>query len=303
MFADIRTIGLPALLSFHTVARLGGISAAALHLGMAKSGVSRHVSQLEASLGVRLLERGSRVVRLTPVGWRLDERIRSILAEVDLLGEIASEEVGRVSGQVTMAATPEFGALVVRRLFPELQRLHPDLSLVMRADYAFEDMQDPDTDLAIRIGDVDDDRLVALRMGSFARWLVAAPDVVERINLQIPENLVGQPCLTFREDRPAATWRFVSAGRERSVEVTGPIAVRSFSILQELARCGLGLAFLPAFMLGDDLASGRLVRCLPEWASPGASVFVAFRPGVRNIARIAAVLDLAQQVLPELLEP
>ncbi|MCA6305488.1 MAG: LysR family transcriptional regulator, partial [Phenylobacterium sp.] len=64
MFADIRTIGLPALLSFHTVARLGGISAAALHLGMAKSGVSRHVSQLEASLGVRLLERGSRVVRL-----------------------------------------------------------------------------------------------------------------------------------------------------------------------------------------------------------------------------------------------
>lgn len=303
MVADIRTLGLPALLSFHTVARFGGISAAAEHLGMAKSGVSRHVALLEEQFGVRLLERGARSVRLTPVGVRLDDRIRSILAEVDLLRDIVSEERGGVSGQVTIAATPEFGRVVAARLFPELRRRHPDLTLIMRADYAFEDMQDPGTDLAIRIGRVDDDRLVARRLGSFARWLVAAPALAETTALQSPGDLVGQPCLTFRGDRPGATWHFVSGARETAVDVNGPIAARSFGILQDLACAEQGFAFLPAFMLADDLATGSLVHCLPDWKSPGIPVFLTFRPGVRKIARIATVLDAAQEVLPALLGP
>ncbi|MEM6903359.1 MAG: LysR family transcriptional regulator, partial [Pseudomonadota bacterium] len=139
MVANIRTLGLSALLSFHTVARLGGISAAADALGIAKSGVSRHVAQLETHFGVRLLERDARSVRLTPVGQRFDDRIRSILAEVDLLSDIVLEERGGVSGQVTIAATPEFGALVAMRLFPQLRQRHPDLTLVMRTAYDFED--------------------------------------------------------------------------------------------------------------------------------------------------------------------
>ncbi|MEM6374751.1 MAG: LysR family transcriptional regulator [Pseudomonadota bacterium] len=303
MVADLRTIGLPALRSFHTVARLGGISAAADALGMAKSGVSRHVVQLEEHFGVRLLERGARSVRLTPVGARLDDRIRSILAEVDLLRDIAREERSGISGQVTIAATPEFGALVARYLFPKLRNSHPDLKLVMRADYNFEDLQDPGTDLAIRVGRINDDRLVARRMGSFKRILVAAPNVAEKTVLRDPKSLENNPCLTFRGDRPGATWRFVRGAEEVSVDVSGPIAVRSFNILQELARAGEGFGFLPAFMLDADLASGALRRCLPDWASPGAPVFLTFRPGIRNVARIATVLDAAQDLLPDLLDP
>ena len=133
MVVDTGTIGLPALVSFHAVARQGGISAAAEQLGIAKSGVSRHVAQLEAALGVRLLERGARSVRLTPVGHRLDARIRSILAEVELLGDIAREESAGVSGQVTIAATPEFGGLIATRLFPQIRRMHPDLTTLDNA--------------------------------------------------------------------------------------------------------------------------------------------------------------------------
>lgn len=302
MVADIRTIGLPALLSFHTVARLGGISAAATALGMAKSGVSRHVMQLEDQFGVRLLERGGRTVRLTPVGRRLDDRIRSILAEVDLLRDIASEERSGVTGQVTIAATPEFGALAARHLFPVLRQRHPDLTLVMRAEYGFEDLQDPGTDLAIRVGRVNDDRLVARRLGSFRRILVAAPDLAQTTRLTHPEGLSGQPCLTFRGDRPRASWRFVRGAEAASVDVGGPIAVRSFSILQDLVRAGQGFGFLPAFMLDADLSAGTLQRCIPDWISPPAPVHLTFRPGIRNIARISTVLDAAQEVLPALLE-
>jgi len=301
MVHDIRTLGLPALLSFHAVARHGGISAAAQQLGLAKSGVSRHVAQLEEHFGVRLLERGARSVRLTPVGARLDERIRSILAEIDLLGDIVSEERGGISGQVTIAATPEFGGLLATGLFPELRRRHPDLALVMRPAYAFEDMQDPGTDLAFRVGSFRDDLLVARDMGSFRRWLVAAPDLAARHPLERVEELASAPCLTFRGDRPLATWNFETPSGEVPVEVRGPIAVRSFAILMDLACAGEGFCFLPDFMVREALAAGRLVRVLPGVTSAAVPIFLTFRPGARRIARVAAIIEASEELVPPLL--
>ena len=301
MVPEIRTIGFPALLSFHTVARLGGISAAAEHLGIAKSGVSRHVARLEAHFGVRLLERGARSVRLTSVGARLDQRIRSILAEVDLLDDIAREESAGVSGQVTIAATPEFGSLIATRLFPLARERHPDLTFVMRPAYAFEDMQDPGTDIAFRIGTFKDDRLVARKLGAFRRWLVAAPRLAKDYSLACPTDLADAPCLTFRSDQPGATWTLTSSTGETAVEVTGPIAVRSFTILYELTVAGQGFGLLPDFMLGDALDDGALVRCLPDHASRSISVFLTFRPGARRVARIDAACALAEELIPGLL--
>ncbi|MEL7092179.1 MAG: LysR family transcriptional regulator [Pseudomonadota bacterium] len=302
MVHDIRTIGLPALLSFHTVAKCGGISAAAEELGMAKSGVSRHVALLETHFGVSLLERGARSVRLTPVGRKLDARILSILAEVNLLGDIAREESAGVSGQVTIAATPEFGGMIATTLFPHLRARHPQLTLVMRPDYAFEDMQDPGTDLAFRVGTFKDDRLVAIELGYFARALVASPDLLAKGAPSTPADLVGRPCLTFRGDRPGANWRFSRASSEETVAVTGPIAVRSFGILHHLALAGQGFANLPDFMVRDDVRHGRLVRCLARYDTPANPVFLTFRPGARNIARVSAVIEAAKEVVPGLLQ-
>jgi len=301
MVHDIRTLGLPALLSFHTVAKLGGISAAADELKMAKSGVSRHVSQLESQFGVSLLERGARSVRLTPVGRKLDERIRSILAEIDLLQDIAQEESVGVSGQVTIAATPEFGGLIATKLFPILRERHPNITLVMRPDYAFEDMQDPGTDLAFRVGAFKDDRLVALELGAFSRWLVATPATQTQYSPKRPADLSTFPCLTFRGDRPGGTWRFVKAGTEEIVDVSGPIAVRSFGILLQLAKAGQGFANLPDFMVRSEVQNKSLVRCLSGYDAPTYPVFLTFRPGARNIARIAAVIETAEEVIPSML--
>lgn len=301
MVQEIRTLGLPALLSFHSVARFGGISAAADHLGMAKSGVSRHVSQLEAHFGVRLFERGARSVRLTPVGARLDQRIRSILAEVELLNDIAREESIGISGQVTIAATPEFSGLVASTLLPVVTERHPDLKLVMRPAYAFEDMQDPGTDIAFRIGTFEDDRLVVRELGGFRCWLVASPAFARQHRVERPEDVAKWPCLTFREDRPNSTWTFLSADTKTAVDVAGPIAMRNFTILLELAAAGQGFAFLPEFMLGAAMANGALVRCLPNHVSRPYPVFLTFRPGARRVARIGAMIAIAQELIPNLL--
>lgn len=301
MVQNIRTLGLPTLISFNTVAKVGGISAAAQQLGMAKSGVSRHIAQLETHLGVKLLERGARSVKLTPVGERLERRIASVLAEIDLIEDIAREESLGVSGQVNLASTYEFGRLVATKLFPLARQRHPDLTLVLRPDYDFADMQDPGIDIAFRVGSVHDDRLIARKMGSFPRILVASRDMAASHPLTHPGDLETAPCLNLRGDRPGAIWEFKSDGVYLPVAVSGPIAVHSFQILLDLVKQGLGFATIPAFMLGDALDSGALIECLPEYPVKPQNVFLVYRPGARKVARIDAVLTLAEDVIPPLL--
>lgn len=301
MVANIRTFGMPALISFHTVARLGGISVAADHMNMAKSGVSRHISRLEEHFGVKLVERSGRSVKLTPTGIRLHQRIKSILADIDLLDDIAREETGDVSGQVNFAATAEFGSLIASTLLPAVRDRFPNLTLVMRPAYDFEDMQDPSTDLAFRIGTFDDDRLVAKELGSFTCWLVAAPELAARSPVSTPNDLSDKPCLTFRSDVTETTWTFFSSKVASPVQVSGPFATRSFPVLFDLAVTGQGYAFLPEFMLTDALTDGRLVRCLPDHVSRQYSVFLTYRPGTRRIARVDAVASLAEMLIPALL--
>ncbi|MEM6662037.1 MAG: LysR family transcriptional regulator [Pseudomonadota bacterium] len=292
---------MPTLISFDTVAKAGGISAAADQLGIAKSGVSRHVAQLEEHLGVKLLERGARSVKLTSIGEQLHHRIASVLAEIDLIEDIAREESVGISGQVNLAATYEFGGLVAAKLFPIARERHPDLTLVMQPDYGFADMQGPGIDIAFRIGKVHDDRLIAREMGSFRRILVASPELCAAHDLRHPKDLANVPCLTFRGDRPGAVWEFESAVEETAVSVSGPLAVMSFEILMQLAVDGLGFAMLPEFMIGDSLSSGALVRCLPGIRARPHPVFLTYRPGARRIARIDAAIKLSDEIVPGLL--
>ncbi|MEM9350338.1 MAG: LysR family transcriptional regulator [Pseudomonadota bacterium] len=301
MVQDFGTLGLPALRSFSTVARLGGISAAAERLGIAKSGVSRHVALLEAHFGVKLLERGARSVKLTPIGARLHQRIGSILAEVDLLDDIAREESRGVSGLVSIAATPEFGGLVAKTLFPIIQAKHPNLKLVMRAAYEFEDMQDPSTDIAIRVGTFQDDRLVALELGAFRAWVVASPDFLSKHAVETPQDLKSTPCLLFRGDRTRTTWTLHRNEEKIVVDVAGNVGVQSFTILMDLAIEGQGVALIPEFMLESALRSGELVHCLPEYTSRAFSVFLTFRPGARRIGRLEATISLAEEHIRGLL--
>jgi len=301
MVSKNRTISFPALLSFHTVARLGGVTAAANHLGVAKSGVSRHLAQLEDYFDVKLLERGARSVKLTPIGATLNQRIRSILAEIDLLEDIAREESGGVSGQVTVATTPEFAGIVTSALFAAARIRHPGLTFVFRPAYEFEDMQDPETDLAFRIGSFVDDRLVAIQLGEVHFCLVAAPSVVERHPIGCPEDIPNAPCLTFQGTQANTIWTFIKGEEPTQIEVKGKIAVHSFAVLFDLAVAGHGYAFLPKFLLHEAIKSGALIPRLTDWNSRDYSVFLTFRPGARRIARIDAALTLAEELIPPIL--
>ncbi|MEM6818166.1 MAG: LysR family transcriptional regulator [Pseudomonadota bacterium] len=290
---------------FSEVARAGGITAAASNLEMAKSAVSKQLSQLEARLKVKLFARSSRRVSLTQEGERLLPRIESILAEGARLIEDAHQDTFRTAGTVRIAGTPDFGGLVARKFLPILLEQYPELTVTMRLDYGFEDLQDPAIDLAIRIGRVSDERLVAHRLGEFRRIVAASPAFAERNVLANPADLSSVNCLTFSGSSVSSEWtlehRFEHQGAEQ-VSVQGNTAVRSFAALAGLAETGTGVCCVPEFVVRGAISQGRLVHCLPNWATRPTPVFLAYRFGADRIGRVRAVIDAAKKTIPTLLD-
>ena len=311
MVQNKRTINFQEFIVFVEIANTGGITAAADRLNLAKSAVSNHLSKLESRLGVKLLERTSRQVKLTQEGSRLLPRIQSLLAEGTRLLDEAQEDASQPSGLVRLAMTPDFGAEVLREFVPKVQQVYPDIQIVAKMGYQFEDMQDPSFDIAIRVGQVNDDRLVAIPMGSFKRVLVASPAFLQQQPIETVEQLQQSKKLLFSNHSAQSVWRLlpdkplfvnVSAPEQTlAIDAHGHIAVQSFSVLMQLACQGLGLALLPDFVVKHCLADGSLERCLPEWCSAKRDVFLAYRFGVDRIGRIKTVLELAREQVPKLL--
>jgi molybdate transport repressor ModE-like protein len=303
MVSASRTLDFQQIHSFLAVVRAGGITAAARRLGLAKSAVSKHVSQLEAVVGVKLLERSSRRVSLTRAGEHLLGRFESLVAEGERLVEQARDEHDRVEGLVRIAATPDFGGLVAERFFPRVIERHPELQLVVDPAYAFADLQDPAFDLAFRIGSVHDDRLVARELGRYRRILVASATYLRAHPTRRPRDLDRRNALVFSGERATAAWTLVHrrSGATDAVEVHGKLAAKSWRILLTLAEHGAGIAMVPDFLVVDALADGRLERVLPTYASRPTSVYLTYRVGSDRIRRIRTVRDLALEHLPALL--
>lgn len=301
--SDIETPDLDELRAFDAIARTLGVTAAAHALEWPKSAVSKRLTALEARLRVRLLERSSRRVRLTREGERLLPRVQSILAEMQQLLADSQAERGQAEGAVRVAAAPEFGQWLSAHFVPPLLAAHPKLQLAMRLDYAFEDLLDPAIDLAFRIGQVNDERLVARPLGELVRVLVASPAFAAAHALRSPQDLEALPALLFSDRDHQASWTLRPAGGGAAVEVSvrSRLSLRSFSALVEAAARGLGVARVPTIAAQAAIERGALVRILPAWASLPSPVLLAHRFGAERIARVGRVIDFARERLPSLL--
>lgn len=290
---------------FVQVAHRGGITAAADVLGIAKSAVSKQLSELESLLKVQLFERSSRRISITKAGEALLPRAESILAEVERLVGEAREEKTQISGTVKISASPEFGAILSKTFLPKLLAQNPQLKVLMRLEYEMDDLHDPSFDLAFRLGSMGDDRLVGRRIGEFDRILVCSPDFARANRILKPEGLSVLPALLFSDVQLKTQWVLQAAegkAREISVNVDGRLGIRGFNALLTAAEAGLGFARLPSFVAMSAIERGSLVQFLPTWRATPASVFIAYRTGVMNIGRVRAVIDTAVAEIPELLK-
>ena len=297
---------LNAALVLVRVVQAGSFRAAAQALGMPKTTVSRKVSELEAQLGVRLLQRTTRRLSLTEAGLAFAEEAEVAIARLeaaqDAVAELQREPRGRL--RVTTAVT--IGELFLAPVLAEFLQAFPAVDVLLQLTDRPVDLVAERFDVAIRAGELSESSLIARRIGSSTFRVVASPDYLSRHGTpQRPADLSSHACLRFTragmEVRPS--WPFGAGARRTEVPVGGRLVSDDFVVLRTAAEQGLGIARLPGLLVHDAIQAGRLVALLDDHAPPPNPLHLLHPGGGRLPARTRAFIDFVQPRLAQALAP
>jgi DNA-binding transcriptional LysR family regulator len=271
------------LLIFQVVADTGSFTRAAAQLGRAQSGVSQSVRALEERLGVPLLARSTRSVRLTEAGKRLLELTLPALREVETGLSDAAKGHDRVSGtlRITVMEHP-----ARKLLIPVLRRFadaYPEVTIDLHVSDRFTDIVEAGFDAGVRFGSHLEKDMVSVPIsGDIRAAVVAAPDYFEsRGRPERPEDLAGHDCINYRTASHGDLFRWMFRDGDKTIElpVSGRMLVNDGPVMIEAALAGLGLAYTFEPHVAEHLESGRLEKCLdafcPVWS--GYSLFFPSR--------------------------
>lgn len=248
---------------FQEVVDAGSFTAAAERVGTSKQLVSRRIAALEARLGVRLLNRTTRRLSPTPLGLAYLEHAREIVAAVDQAEMAICQQGGaRPRGTLRVSAPMSFGTLHLGPVLPAFLADYPEVSVELDLSDRAVDLVGEGFDVALRIGAVAESTLVARRLGALRMVTCASPDYLQRAGTpHQPAQLREHACLLYAHGR-TSQWHYLREGRALAVEVSGRLHANNGEVLVQAALAGHGLVHLPAFLLDDCLADGRLVPVL-----------------------------------------
>jgi DNA-binding transcriptional LysR family regulator len=277
---------------FVKVATLGSFSVAARALAMPVSTVSRRITALEEQLGVTLLQRTTRKLSLTPQGrdyFAECSEPLGILADAErVLTQSQREPEGliRVTGPVALRERP-FLEFVSRFL-----KVHPRIKIELAITNEFVDFVRDNVDVGIRFGKLDDSSLIATKLGTTIRYVVATPGYLKGRALPVePPDLEEHECVMLQAKNGEVDWELRSGKRAARVRVTGAISSRDFSSLSFFTLQGHGIGLLPSTYCTEALKKGTLVRVLPKWASPHFPVHAVYPTRKFMPSRLRAFLE------------
>ncbi|MFQ6160528.1 LysR family transcriptional regulator [Sinorhizobium meliloti] len=278
---------------FAKAVELGGFSAAARHYRMTPSAVSKLVLRLEERLGVRLVNRSTRKLQLTPEGHAFYDRTVRILADIDEAERSASAGESPV-GRVRLNVNASFGTHVLMPLVPEFRAHFPAVSLDIVMTDAVVDLMEARADVAVRAGPLKSSTLIARKLGATRMMIVAAPSYIERYGMPSSlEELKEHERLGFCYARAVDGWPLRRGGETVVLPASGAVQVSDGEGLRQLALAGAGLARLAEFTVREDVSARRLVPVLED-LNPGDleevhAVYLG--QGGALPARVRAVLD------------
>lgn len=288
------------VLPFVRVAESLSFTAAARRLGVSTAAVSKAVARLEASLGVRLLQRTSRSVALTPEGRALLEHAGQAVGLLEAGRERVTQAQKVPRGQVTLSAPPIVAPVLTAGVAQLLTR-YPQVGLHLSLTDHVVRLASEAVDVAVRMGPLTADSQVHARLLRTTGWVtLASPAWLARHGVpRTPQDLVGRPCIRFVTPRGAPrNFSFATRGtRSRPLAVDGPVTVDHGDALMPLACQGLGVVQVLDFMVADHVRSGALVEVLLEYQAPGPPLHVLTLAGRRASPRIRAVVDWLVQVV------
>lgn len=246
---------------------------------------------MEARLGVRLIERTTRQLRLTSVGAQLAVRLDAALSAVAEAEEQARQGAAEVRGVLRLALPAAMGRLWLAALLPEFLRANPRVSVVVDYSDRFVDIIAEGYDAAIRVGELGDSRLIARKLSEHQRILCASPDYLARCGQPAtPAELAEHDCLRFSGLATFPEWRLHKGSRQHKVMVRGCLTSNDGESLLAAARAGMGILGAGEWLMSRDLQAGRLVRVLPQWLLDGGEGGVYL---VRPSARFTPATTLA----------
>lgn len=285
---------------FAAVVANGGFSAASRAVGMPKSRLSRQVAALEDQLGVRLLERSTRSVKVTAVGHEVYRHARAALDEAEAIDDTVSRLKAEPQGFVRVSIPPGIDRILGAAL-PAFLQEHPRLRLQMLITNRQTDLIDEGFDIAIRIRDQlrsDADFQVKI-LGETCALLVASPSFIAQHGAPVdPKDLQKYPTITLAERPGPERWSLIDkSGASFELAHEPKLSAGSVSIVRQAVLDGGGVAILPEFACAELLETGQLVRVLPEWSVPQEILHLVFTSRRGLLLGVRTVIDFLAETL------
>ncbi|WP_457442679.1 LysR family transcriptional regulator [Roseateles sp. P5_E4] len=285
---------LQAMEVFVAVVDSGGFASAARKLDLSAPVVTRAVAELEARLGLRLLSRTTRSVRVTEAGARYAEDCRRILADVSDSEAVTSGSRSQLKGLLSVTAPVLFGNLHVTPIVTDYLQRYPDVD----AQCVFVDrvvnLVDEGLDVAVRIGELPDSSLRAIGVGQVRRMLLASPGYLATHGRpQRPDGLSGHTLIQPTQVAPYPEWRFAEAGRPLVQRIRPRLRTTTNDAARSFALAGLGIVRLLSYQAADALARGELLPLLEDFEPPTIPVHIVHHEGRHMTQKVRAFVDLA----------
>lgn len=286
----------PAELGFFvSLGTCGNLSGAARELGISTAAVSKRLSQMEARLGVPLVNRTTRRMSLTPDGELLLEHARRILGEIADLDQLLSASKSQPKGQLRVNATLGFGRLHIAPAISQYVLRYPQVDVQLQLSVKPPPLTEDQFDVCIRFGEPGDTRVIAKKLANNRRLLCAAPRyLATHGEPAVPADLVRHNCICIRQgDEAHGTWRLYRErgdGPAEAVKVRGNLTTNDGEIAVNWALDGHGILMRAEWDIERYLESGRLVQVLPQYRTPDADIHAIYPQHQHQSARVRSLV-------------
>ncbi|WP_419729287.1 LysR family transcriptional regulator [Lichenicola sp.] len=289
---------LHALADFNLVAGEGGFGRASRTSGRPKATLSRKVMQLERELGVRLVERGSRVLRLTEEGRALYERTTGLLGELAEVGAAVASAAPRPRGRLRVSAPLVFAHVMLGRIGGRFAQAYPEVQLEIVAEDRLADPVEDGYDLVIRINPAPDEQLVGRRFLDDELVLVAPPELPVPAGAPGSAGAVTIPAIMLSTNDFGAVWRIRRPDLTVAFEPRPVLRCSSLLMVRDAVLTGVGASLLPRLLVAGDLANGRLV-CWGVQDAPPVGIWALHSSRRLVSAKLRAFLDTLEAEFPD----
>lgn len=269
---------LESMRAFTNVVNYGSFAAAARKMGLSRSAVNKMVINLESSLGVQLLHRSTRKVTITETGKGFYERCLNILSDLKEAELAVSSLNEEPRGKFKLNAPMSFGKLHLAEAIADFMLKYPQLQVQLTLEDRFVDPIEEGYDLVVRIAEpVETASLIVHKLKTIKRVLCASPHYLETFGIpQNPQELEHHSCLHYGYLTSGNHWKLRDENKEYLVNINGVLCSNNGEVLAQVALKGLGIAFLPTFIISEYLKRGKLEIILPEYEAPEVNLSIIY---------------------------